>query len=203
MYREEEEDTTIYKVVVNHEEQYSIWPLERENPLGWNDAGKSGSKTACLDYIQEVWTDMRPLSLRQQMEEQARQQRSAHQYAASPPAATAGSPSTPAMDALVQRLAAGNHPVVTSRAQNSVEELHHSITRGYVHIKFTETQGGTELGVRLDNAATDLSQADFSQARGTVHLVGTLTLNYIKIRCIANVDLATLQGTGHLEPVEQ
>ncbi len=92
---------------------------------------------------------------------------------------------------------------MTSRAQDSVEELHHSITRGYVHITFTETQGGTELGVRLDNAATDLSQADFSQGRGTVHLIGTLTLNYVKVRCIAHVDLATLQGTGHLEPVEQ
>jgi MbtH protein len=46
---------------VNHEEQYSIWPADRENPLGWRDAGKSGSKTECLAYIKEVWTDMRPL----------------------------------------------------------------------------------------------------------------------------------------------
>ncbi|MEH2128451.1 MbtH family protein [Nostoc sp.] len=63
------EDTTIYKVVVNHEEQYSIWFVERENPLGWTDAGKSGLKSECLEYIKEVWTDMRPLSLRKQMEE--------------------------------------------------------------------------------------------------------------------------------------
>ncbi len=58
-----------YKVVVNHEEQYSIWPADRENALGWRDAGKTGTKDACLDYIKEVWTDMRPLSLRRQMEE--------------------------------------------------------------------------------------------------------------------------------------
>ena len=57
-------DTTVYKVVVNHEEQYSIWPVERANPLGWNDAGKQGDKGECLAYIEEVWTDMRPLSLR-------------------------------------------------------------------------------------------------------------------------------------------
>ena len=63
----EEVDTT-YKVVVNHEEQYSIWPLERENALGWRDAGFTGSKTECLAHIKEVWTDMRPLSLRKQME---------------------------------------------------------------------------------------------------------------------------------------
>lgn len=66
---DEKEDTRIYKVVLNHEEQYSIWPADRENPLGWNDAGKSGPKAECLAYIKEVWTDMRPLSLRKRMEE--------------------------------------------------------------------------------------------------------------------------------------
>ena len=70
---EDREDNTIYKVVVNHEEQYSIWPADRENPLGWRDAGKSGQKAECLDHIKTVWTDMRPLSLRQRMDEAARQ----------------------------------------------------------------------------------------------------------------------------------
>jgi MbtH protein len=69
----EEEDKTIYKVVVNHEEQYSIWPTHRENALGWKDAGKSGTKQECLAYIKEVWTDMRPLSLRKKMEEMAKE----------------------------------------------------------------------------------------------------------------------------------
>jgi MbtH protein len=73
MYRDEQEDTTLYKVVVNHEEQYSIWPVDRENPLGWKDGGKSGLKQECLAYIKEVWKDMRPLSLRKYMEEQAAQ----------------------------------------------------------------------------------------------------------------------------------
>jgi MbtH protein len=68
MSSDEKEDMTIYKVVFNHEEQYSIWPAERENPLGWKDAGKSGLKGECLSYIKEVWTDMRPLSLRKKME---------------------------------------------------------------------------------------------------------------------------------------
>ena len=72
MNSDEQEDTTIYKVVVNHEEQYSIWPVDRENPLGWRDAGKQGPKAECLDYIKEVWTDMRPLSLRKKMEQDAR-----------------------------------------------------------------------------------------------------------------------------------
>lgn len=68
---DEREDTTIYKVVVNHEEQYSIWPAEKENPLGWRDAGKRGPKAECLTYIKEVWTDMRPRSLRKSTEEPA------------------------------------------------------------------------------------------------------------------------------------
>jgi MbtH protein len=67
MNRHDKEDNTLYKVVVNHEEQYSIWPAGRENPLGWREVGKSGAKTECLAYIKEVWTDMRPLSLRKQM----------------------------------------------------------------------------------------------------------------------------------------
>ncbi len=72
MSREEQEDKTIYQVVVNDEEQYSIWPTDREIPLGWRNAGKTGSKEECLAYIKEVWTDMRPLSLRKKMEEDAR-----------------------------------------------------------------------------------------------------------------------------------
>ena len=72
MYQENTEDTTIYNVVVNHEAQYSLWPADRDNPLGWWEAGKRGTKAECLAYIKEVWTDMRPLSLRQQMAEAAR-----------------------------------------------------------------------------------------------------------------------------------
>jgi MbtH protein len=70
MTLDDNEDKTIYKVVINHEEQYSIWPADRENPLGWRDAGKSGTKAECLAYIGEVWTDMRPLSLRKRMDSQ-------------------------------------------------------------------------------------------------------------------------------------
>lgn len=68
----EQEDDTIYKVVVNHEEQYSIWPDDRELPLGWNVEGKVGPKAECLEHIKQIWTDMRPLSLRKKMEEMAR-----------------------------------------------------------------------------------------------------------------------------------
>lgn len=67
----EAEDTTLYTVVINHEEQYSIWPANRETPAGWNVVGEPCLKSACLERIKEVWTDMRPLSLRKKMEEAA------------------------------------------------------------------------------------------------------------------------------------
>ena len=56
----------LYKVVVNHELQYSIWAVGRDNPLGWKDTCKIGPKQDCLEFIKYVWTDMRPLSLRKQ-----------------------------------------------------------------------------------------------------------------------------------------
>lgn len=62
------QNQTVYKVVINHEEQYSIWPEGRENPLGWREVGKSGMKEICLAYINEVWTDMRPPNVRKQMD---------------------------------------------------------------------------------------------------------------------------------------
>ena len=69
MSADEQDDRRQYKVVLNHEEQYSIWPADRENAPGWRDAGQSGSKAECLAYIEKVWTDMRPLSLRKQMDQ--------------------------------------------------------------------------------------------------------------------------------------
>jgi MbtH protein len=67
MLNNNEENTTIYNVVINDEEQYSIWPKDKENALGWYNEGKFGSKQECLDYIDTVWVDMRPLSLQKQM----------------------------------------------------------------------------------------------------------------------------------------
>jgi MbtH protein len=69
MSPDEREDTTLYTAVVNDEEQYSIWPADRELPAGWRSVGTPGPKAEVLAYIEEVWTDMRPLSLRLKMEE--------------------------------------------------------------------------------------------------------------------------------------
>ncbi len=65
---ETSDDQTVYKVLINHEEQYSLSHADRETPAGWREVGKRGSKDECLAYIEEVWTDMRPLSLRKAMD---------------------------------------------------------------------------------------------------------------------------------------
>ncbi|MDM9379443.1 MbtH domain protein [Chlorogloeopsis sp. ULAP01] len=108
------------------------------------------------------------------------------------------------MNELVQQLSEGEHPVEASlRPDKTATALKESINRGYVHIKFTNTKGGTDLGVRLDPEASNFNEADFERHTGKVHLVGNLTLNYVKVRCIADIDLETLEGKGHLEPVQQ
>jgi len=73
MATDESEDTTIYRVVVNHEEQYSIWPADREAPLAGETGARQVRRPSAWLYVKEVWTDMRPLSLRKKMEEEARE----------------------------------------------------------------------------------------------------------------------------------
>jgi uncharacterized protein YbdZ (MbtH family) len=191
-YDPDREDTNIYKVVVNHEEQYSIWPEYKENPLGWKDVGKVGPKAECLAFIKEVWADMRPLSLRKKMEEMAKN-----------PPPPPPEPNKPREKGLVDRLCEGDHAIEASlRPEKTVKLFKDAIDRNYVHIKFTKTKGGTELGVRLDRDACDFSQADFESGNGAVHVEGNLTLDYVKVRCVADVDLKTLEGKGRLEKVE-
>ncbi|HZO70901.1 MAG TPA: hypothetical protein VFB60_01790 [Ktedonobacteraceae bacterium] len=107
------------------------------------------------------------------------------------------------MNDLVQRLSQGSHAVIVGGPRPSLEEFKQRVEHmGYVFIKFTSTQGGTDLGVRVDKAATDLGQANFDQRSGIAHVEGNLTLNYVKVRCVADIDLSTLGGTGHLVALE-
>jgi uncharacterized protein YbdZ (MbtH family) len=190
----EKEDTTIYKVVMNHEEQYSIWPDYKEIPNGWKHVGKTGLKAECLAHVKEVWTDMRPLSLRKKMEEYERNP---------PPPPSAPDPNRPREKSLVDRLCEGEHPVeVGLRPERTMKLFKEAIDRDYIHIKFTQTKGGTELGFRLNRDASDLSAADFEGGKGTVHVEGSLTLDYVPVKCVADINLSTLEGKGHLVKVE-
>lgn len=189
-----QEDTRIYKVVMNHEEQYSIWLDYKEIPRGWKHVGKTGPKQECLAYIKEVWTDMRPLSLRKKMEELERNP---------PPPPPAPDPNAPREKSLVEKLCEGKHPVeVGLRPERTAKLFKEAIDRNYIHIKFTKTKGGTELGFRLNRDTSDLSAADFDNAKGTVHVEGVMTLDYVRVKCVADIDLSTLAGNGHLVKVE-
>lgn len=190
----EKEDTTIYKVLMNQEEQYSLWPNYKEIPLGWKQVGKAGAKAECLAYIKTVWTDMRPLSLRKKMEEITNNP---------PPAPAPRDPNAPRAKSLLDKLCEGEHPVeVGLRPDRSVSRFKEAIDGNYVHIKFTETRGGTELGFRPNPQASDWSAADFENKKGSVHLEGNLTLNYVRLKCVADIDLSTLEGKGYLIKVE-
>ena len=99
---------------------------------------------------------------------------------------------------LTERLTTAQ-PIVMGGTDPTAEELQKRTGEmGFVLVKFTETRGGTELGFRLDREASDTSAADFSQGRGTVHVEGNLILNGDHVRCFADIDLATLKGTGRL-----
>ena len=100
---------------------------------------------------------------------------------------------------LVKRLMEKQAVEANGGPDKNVAGFKAAIDRGYVHIKFTGTRGGTELGVRLDKQHTDLSRADFAAGTGVAKVGGELTLNYENVRCLAEIDLATLKGEGRLE----
>lgn len=102
------------------------------------------------------------------------------------------------MNELTERLTTAQ-PIIMGGSAPTVEELRERTGEmGYVLVKFTQTRGGTELGFPLDRQATDLSSANFDEGTGTVHVEGHLTLNDDPVRCIADIDLKTLKGTGRL-----
>ena len=102
------------------------------------------------------------------------------------------------MNELTERLTV-EQPIVMGGANPTVDELRERTGEmGYVLVKFTQTRGGTELGFPLDRDATDVSEANFDEGTGSVHVEGLLILNDDPVRCIATIDLATLDGTGRL-----
>jgi hypothetical protein len=108
------------------------------------------------------------------------------------------------MSDLVQRLSSGQHPVeVSLRPERTVKAFKEALDRGYVHIRFTATRGGTELGFSLDTSRTQLGAGDFEQATGQVTVAGELTLDFVPVRCVADIDLTTLSGQGRLERVPE
>jgi len=194
MSQDDETADERFQVVLNDEEQYSIWDADRELPSGWRAEGTVGSKQACLDHIEQVWTDMRPKSLREALAEgvDAVSEEATHDPADDEPD-----------DALVRSLAEGRHPVVVSGVGDpsdaeAVERFRDSLDRGHVQVCFPETRGGTELGLRFDPASVDRSGCDFGARSGQVALAGELNLDGIDVRCEVELSLGDLSGAGQL-----
>lgn len=104
---------------------------------------------------------------------------------------------------LVKRLSEGKHEVIIGYNGEMYEEIKQRIKDGFIHIKFTQTKGGTELGISVDNELTYLEDTNFEIGKGRFQVVGTCELNFQKVRCIADIDLATCHGIGYLELLDK
>lgn len=103
------------------------------------------------------------------------------------------------MNELVQRLTQEQPIIASLRPSPTLEQLKAQVDRKHVLIKFTETCGGTELGIRLDPERSDVSKADFEKGTGRIYVVGELVFDYVPVRFHGDIDLATLAGNGRLE----
>lgn len=103
------------------------------------------------------------------------------------------------MENLVDRLAKGMHSIVFESRTDDIKELEDRVNHGFVFVTFTETRGGTELGINLEKELCDFSKANVGQGKGSIKIVGTCELNYKKVRCRAEVDLSDRKGKGCLE----
>ena len=101
------------------------------------------------------------------------------------------------MSELVSKLTEGMHAIAAERCKTAAE-LQEQIKREFLLLKFTETQGGTELGSQLDMSQTSVENANFEKATGSVHIVGNLSLDYKKVQLVADIELSTLKGKGQL-----
>ena len=99
---------------------------------------------------------------------------------------------------LVERLANGKHQVVIGSRGESYEEIKQRIEDGYIHIKFSQTKGETELGINVDLSKANLAQLDFINGTGVLHIEGTTNLNYHPVRCIAEINLSERKGEAYL-----
>ena len=105
------------------------------------------------------------------------------------------------MNELVKRLSEGEHPIEINRPDKAASKLKERIELNYVHVLFKNT--GTEIGIRLDKDNCDFDNANFEDSTGKVHLEGVLTLNYDMVKCVADIDLLNMQGTGYLISIDE
>ena len=169
---------TSWVVVVNHEEQYSIWPTYKSIPKGWKSVGVEGSKEQCLKHIEKVWTDMRPLSLRKKIEGRKN-------------ISLKSSSSIEKGASLLASLAEGCCEASLSNTPELDNSLEHLKKTGYAHISFSLESGKTNLFFKVDEENSELSGEK-------IHLEGEIILDFCPVRCIVDLDRDSLLGKGRL-----
>ncbi|HEY7246285.1 MAG TPA: hypothetical protein VH678_20630 [Xanthobacteraceae bacterium] len=107
------------------------------------------------------------------------------------------------MNELVKFLCTGDHPVEVSSRVKTREGVKESVELGQVLVMFTDTRGGTEIGIPVDRDRSDLRALESDDGSSEIRLVGDLTLDYVPVTCIARIDLTTMKGEGHLELREE
>jgi|HubBroStandDraft_6_1064221.scaffolds.fasta_scaffold34703_1 uncharacterized protein YbdZ (MbtH family) len=188
-----------YAVVVNPEEQYSIWPCSLTIPRGWKSIGMTGPKDECLKHIEETWQDMRPLSLRRPMNVRATEGGRQSPAISELKCTDISEDSRAGRPGLVEKLLSGRHPVAAAFSREDMIEIGNARPgRVFVRLRFTQTCGETELGIKLDRAASVFPSPDAECRQASVHLEGELILDEVEVRCIVDLDGATLRGDGFL-----
>jgi hypothetical protein len=107
------------------------------------------------------------------------------------------------MNELVQFLCTGDHPVEVSSREKTREGIKQAVELGQVLVMFTDTRGGTEIGIPIDPNRSDLRALEGDDGPSEIRLVGDLTLDYVPVTCVARIDLTTMKGEGHLEVREE
>jgi MbtH protein len=178
------EPSDIYYVVINHEQQYSIWPTSTP-PAGWTIVGPGGSREECLDRIEQLWTDMRPLSLREFM-------------AANPDGGLIAETEAPFDEGpdLVSRLCSEQEIELELFGAPSLGLLRERIEHGVVHVRFPGTRGGTLVAVELEGDSK--GRAAMLDGARELELSGSLQLDFVDLRLRARVAVETLRGRGQL-----
>lgn len=182
-----EEPNLVYQVVVNEEEQYSIWPSYKKRPKGWTDVGPAGTKAECLDWIEKTWVDLRPRSLREVMRLDSLR---------SAPAIRADLPISPRTESLIplpDRLCRHEQHIRVARCSDAAD-FKAQLDRGYVLLEFLQTAGGTELGCPVSSSRSVDVEARFDTGIGKIEVVAQVRVDYELLRILAVVDLSTLEG---------
>lgn len=173
-----------YNVVVNSEEQYSIWPEKKSLPAGWNFVGFKGSKENCLDHIQVIWTDMRPLSLRKSLE------KIGSEKLKTVPTAKKGN--------LVEALCQDQHIVLFDSDILSFKDLEERLGEKFLYLYFPNTKGGTSIGMGVDHYSFEKSGKNTNQ----VHILGHFSLDYTNIRCSISVEMGSMKALASMKKIE-